>query len=185
MAPHARTEPLSERSWLSSWGKRAGVVAASVTLTALGLVGTAGTASAGTTHNGGTYDVVQAEAISRNLIRGAAVAGVGCGMHNLAKELRNDKAVGKIYLGAIAQRSAQAASHVAKSKGFCKSAAELLAAGTLIAYYADQSGHVYVMETTTTDTGVISKTVTYTYDVGPEPGNTKRFTSSTKVGRWS
>jgi hypothetical protein len=184
MAPHAKTERPSERSRLSTWGKRAGVVVASVALTGLGLFGTAGTALAGTTHNGGTYDVRQAEAISRNLLKGATVAGVGCGMHNLAKELQGNKAVGKTYLGAIAQKSAQAASHVAKSKGFCKSAAELLAAGTLVAYYANQTGHVYVMETTTTDTGILSKTVTYTYDVGPEPGDTKRFTSSTKVARW-
>ena len=177
MAEHTRTAG-------SSWGRRAGVVVASLALTGLGLVGTAGIASADTTRNGGTYDVQQAEAISRNLIRGATVAGVGCGMHNLAKRLQDNKTVGKSYLGAIAQGSAEAASKVAESKGFCKSAAELLAAGTLIAFYANQSGHVYVMETTTTDTGIISKTVKYTYDIGPEPGDTKRFTSSTKVARW-
>jgi hypothetical protein len=105
-------------------------------------------------------------------------------MHNLAKELQGNKAVGKTYLGAIAQRSAEAASHVAESKGFCESAAELLAAGILVAYYANQSGHVYVMETKTTDPHGISKTVTYTYDIGPRPGDTKRFTSSTEVLRW-
>jgi hypothetical protein len=151
-------------------------------------MGTAGIASADeTTKRGGYYGVTDAEQITRNLITGSTAASVGCGMHNLAKSLKDNNAIGKSYLGAIAQKSAEVSSKAADSKGFCKSAAQLLAASALIAFHANQNDGVYVMETTTTDVGIVSKTVKTTFDVGPGPGpeGTRSFTTSTKVARWS
>ena len=186
MTTHSGAAP-SGRSRVLTWARRVGAVAVSVAMTVMCLVGTAGSASAAETKRGGYYGADTAERITKNLITASTVAGVGCGMHNLAKSLRSNRAVGKTYLGAIAQKSAEVSSKVANSKGFCKTAAQLLEASALIATYAYRSGRVYVMETSTTNTGIISKTVKTTFDVGPGPGpeGARRFTMSTKMARWS
>jgi hypothetical protein len=131
----------------------------------------------------GVYNRDEAAQIVDNLLRGAALGSVTCGINTLVKKLRKFK--GKPSLGAIAAYSADLSEKISNTKGACKLVGQSALAATRIAYIASLDHPVYVNEVRTTSTGWISKKTTYTWHVGWTPSDTLTFgPGSVKGLRW-
>lgn len=118
-----------------------------------------------------------------NLLTGASVGSVACGINTLVKKL--SKLKGKPNLGAIAAYSADLSAKITGPNATCKLAKQTAMAAVWMAYISSRDHPVYAQEIRSVSTGWISKKTTYTWHIGWTPADTRTFgPGSVKGLRW-
>jgi hypothetical protein len=128
----------------------------------------------------GVYNGDEVAEIVQNLLTGASVGSVTCGINTFVKKMKRIK--GRAALASIAAYSAQISAQAAGTSQTCKLAKQLALGAAWAAYIGSRNHPVYVYELETHDKpGRISKTIRYTYNIGWTPSDTRTFSGSVKV----
>ncbi|MCO8269784.1 hypothetical protein M1L60_04155 [Actinoplanes sp. TRM 88003] len=154
---------------------RLAVVAAAAAVVATGAV--AAPAQAATARYYNSDETVQ---IVQNLLNGATVGSVTCGITAVVNKMKKFK--GRAGLASIAAYSGEISAKTAGTAATCKLAKQLALAAAWTATVGRDGASVYIEDNTHTDNcGIVSKKVTFSYRIGPSPDRTVPFSGSVKV----
>ncbi|MBL7252762.1 hypothetical protein [Paractinoplanes lichenicola] len=150
-------------------------VAAAAAVVTAGAVATPAQASTARYYN--SDETVQ---IVQNLLNGATVGSVTCGITAVVNKMRKFK--GKAGLASIAAYSGEISAKTAGTAATCKLAKQLALAAAWTAALGQDGAPVYIEDNThTADCGIVSKKITFSYRIGPSQESTQPFSGSVKV----
>jgi hypothetical protein len=126
------------------------------------------------------YNPDEATKIVQNLLNGAMVGSISCGITAVVNKMKKYKARSELTM--IAAYSGEIASKYAGTSATCKLAKQLALAATETAAIAGTGRNVWIEDDSTTDScGIISKKVTLAYLIGTSPSRTLQFSGSVKL----